>query len=83
MIAIKDNIPSIRRRDIETNCELVVVEVNPARANKFFIYGFYRPPSTNGEYLLELKQSLSNEELNSTPVSFCGDFNFPDINWNY
>lgn len=40
LIAIKDNIPSIRRRDIETNCELVVVEVNPKKANKFFIYGF-------------------------------------------
>ena len=77
------NIPSIRRGDIKTNCELVVVEVNPTRANKFFIYGFYRPPSTNGEYLLELKQSLSNEELNSTPLLLCGDFNFPDINWIY
>ena len=40
LIAIKDNIPSIRRRDLETNCELVVVEVNPTKANKFFIYGF-------------------------------------------
>ena len=80
LIAIKDNIPSICRWDIETNCELVVVEVNLTRANKFFIYGFHRPPSTNGEYLLELRQSLSNEELNSTPLFLCGDFNFPDIN---
>ena len=85
LIAIKDNIPSIRPRDKDkqkTNCELVVVEVNPTRANKFFIYGFYRPPSTIGEYLLELKQHPSYEELNSTPLFLCSDFNFPDINWN-
>ena len=43
LIAIKDNIPSIRRRDIETNCELVVVEVNPTKANKFFIMAFNVP----------------------------------------
>ena len=83
LIAIKDNIPSVRRREFETNCKLVVVEVNPMKANNFFIYGFYRPPSANGECLMELKQSLSYDELNSTPLFLCGDFNFPDINWNY
>ncbi|PFX15231.1 putative RNA-directed DNA polymerase from transposon X-element [Stylophora pistillata] len=82
LIAIRDNMSSLRRRDIETNCELVVAEVNPTKANKFLLYGFYRPPSTNSEYLLELKQSLSHEELN-TPLFLCGDFNFPDIHWNF
>ena len=61
----------------------MTVEVTSARASKFLIYDFYRPPSTNGEYSLELKQSLSNELLNSTLLFPCGDFNFPEINWNY
>jgi len=63
----------------------VVVEINLTRANKSLIYGFYCVPSTNGEYLLELiiKQSLSNGELNSTPVFLSGDLNFPHINWNF
>ena len=41
LIAIKNGVASARRTDLETNCELVVVEVNPSRGNKFLVGGFY------------------------------------------
>ena len=41
------------------------------------------PPSTNGEYLLAFKNFLANAEQGSTPLYVCGDFNFPDINWDF
>ena len=85
LIAIKSDIYSVRRTDLETNCELVVVEVNPSKGNKFLVCGFYRPPSTKREYLLELQNFLAkfNAERDPTPLYLCGDFNFPDINWDF
>ena len=34
LIAIKNDVASTRRTDLETNCELVVVEVNPSRGQQ-------------------------------------------------
>ena len=83
LLAVKNDINAVRRIDLESNCELVVVEVCPDRGNKFILCGFYRPPSTKSEYLLELKRLLSKVEGDSTPIYLCGDFNLPDINWDY
>ena len=61
----------------------MVEEINPSRGNKFIVGGFYSPPSTNGEYLLAFKNFLANAERGSTPLYVCGDFNFPDTNWDF
>ncbi|XP_068703977.1 uncharacterized protein [Montipora foliosa] len=83
LIAIKNDVASARRTDLESNCELVVMEVNPSRGNKFLVSGLYRPPSTKGEYLLAFKDFLANADRGSTPLYVYGDFNFPDINWDF
>ena len=83
LIAIRNDVASARRTDLETDCELVVVEVDPSRGSKFLVGGFYCPPSTKGEYLLAFKNFLANAERDSTPLYVCGDFNFPDINWDF
>ena len=59
------------------------MEVNLSRGNNFLVGGFYHPPLTKGEYLLEFKNFLANAERSSTPLYGCVDFNFPDINCDF
>ena len=33
--------------------------------------------------MLEFKNFLANAERSSTPLYVCGDYNFPDINWDF
>ena len=83
LIAVKSDIHATRRSDLETNCELVAVEVMPTRGSKFLVGSYYRPPSTKDDYLMELKNFLNAAECEPMPLYLCGDFNLPDINWDY
>jgi hypothetical protein len=56
--------------------------IRPGAISLLFVV-FTAPPSTKGEYLLELKNFLANAERESTPLFLFGDFNVPDINWDY
>ena len=83
LIAVKSDIHATRWSDLETNCELVAVEVMPTRGSKFLVGSYYHPPAAKADYLMELKNFLNAAECESTPLYLCGDINLPDINWDY
>ena len=70
-------------------CEVVWSCLEFANAGKVYIGSFYRPPkytSAGYEPINQLFDSLSKvmQEVknNRSNVLICGDFNFPDINWD-
>ncbi len=78
MLVLRNGIPAIRRTDLETDCELLWVEITPASASSNFLLGvFYRPPGTiSSSVLNELHRSMSAIP-DSQLVILCGDFNLP------
>ena len=76
LVAIKTDIKSNRRDDLELNCEFVACEIYPSKCMKVAVCGFYRPPSTKLEYLQEFNKLLRVLNQESCPLVICGDFNF-------
>ena len=57
MIMIRNNIPAIRRPDLETSCEVLWIEL-PLRSKPILLGVFYRPPISTTK-LSDLRQSLN------------------------
>lgn len=57
MLYVRSSISTIRRCDIETNCEVLWVELSLG-TNKVLLGTFYRPPKSSPEYLAQLNLSL-------------------------
>ena len=76
MLCVKNSISAIRRIDLETNCEVLWVELSTG-PSKVLLGTFYRPPSSTPEYLEQLEMSLASIPESHTIV-LCGDFN---LNW--
>ena len=53
MLAVKNNIQSFRRPDLEYNAEVLVCELRPEGKRKLLAVVFYRPPDTDLDYLKE------------------------------
>ena len=58
MLIIRDNIPVVRRNDLETDCELLWVEIT-ASSRQYLIGVVYCPPGSHKKSLHELEFSLS------------------------
>ena len=80
MVYVKSSVSATRRTDIETNCEVLWVELS-TRTSKVLLGTFYRPPSSTPEYLTQLELSLACIPESYT-VILCGDFNVPHVNWS-
>ena len=82
MLAVRNNIISIRRHDLECKAELLACEIRPGSRRKVLVVVFYRPPDSNLDYLKELKKTLILANKSGFDQLFiCGDFNLPNINW--
>ena len=57
-LAVKNRLPSIRRRDLETDAEILACELRPDSRRKILAVVFYRPQDTDLEYLKQLKKTL-------------------------
>ena len=79
MLYVKNSISAIRRTDLETNCEVLWVELSTG-PSKVLLGTFYRPPSSTHEYLTQLEMSLASIPESYTIV-LCGDFNLPHLDW--
>ena len=83
MLAVKNNILSIRRKDLENDqTEMLACEILPKTKKKLLILVFYRPPNTDLNYMKDFKKTLKIVcKSNFDSILVCGDFNFPDIDW--
>ena len=82
LLAVKSNISCSRRPDLEEDiCELLWAEIPLKNSGSYFLGVFYRPPSSDMNYLEGLKRSLEKVTVVSdhTNIVLLGDFNFPDI----
>ena len=75
MLVLQSEIPAVHRDDLETDCELLWVEITTA-SSSILLGAFYRPPGTGSVPLNQLHQSLSSIP-DSRPIILCGDFNLP------
>ena len=78
MMLVRDHIPVTRRLDLETDCEILWLQL-AARGCEAFLFGvYYRPPGNSVEAL----EHLSNLCSCNLPLVICGDFNVPNIDWS-
>ena len=79
LLATKNHMTSFRRYDLESDCEIIWVEIT---TNMKLLFGvFYRPPNTDIQYLRSLRSSL--DRVNNTKaekIFLVGDFNLPNFN---
>ena len=79
MLYVKNSISATRRIDLETNCEVLWVELSTG-CSKVLLGTFYCPPSSTPEYLEQLEMSLASIP-ESNAIVLCGDFNLPHVDW--
>ena len=80
-MAVRNSTPLMRRMDLETDCEVLWVQLSLPQIPYLLIGTFYRPPSSTTMYIAELANPLAQIPL-TTPVILCGDFNAGDIYWD-
>ena len=82
MLAVRKSIQTIRRRDLESNSEVLICEIRPNAKRKFLVV-FYRPPDSTLECMRELKKSLRlSSQKQFDQIILCRDFNLPHIDWS-
>ena len=68
--------------DLDTDCELLLVQIDLTGAKSLYIGAFYRPPDSDVTTLENLVQSLQRlTHRTNGNIWFGGDFNAPHINW--
>ena len=72
MLAVRNTIPSIRRKDLESNAELLACELRPESKMKVLVVVFYRPPNSDLAYIKEFKKSLIINVATSTFPTLTG-----------
>ena len=81
MAFVHKDLLAIRRHDLESDCELLWIELLSRLHTKTLLGVFYRPPSASPSYLAKLEDSLASIPDSST-IILCGDFNAPHIDWS-
>ena len=83
LLAVHENILSMRRQDLESSAEMLVCELRPESKKKIAVIVFYRPPDSDLKYIKEFKKSLQLIQRRNKfdQVIVCGDFYLPNIDW--
>ena len=84
LLACLREISSIRRSELETDCEIFWCEIIKNPLTRIMVGVFYRPPCTDVWYLLEVEKSLCLLERsgNTLTTLLLGDFNLPNVDWS-
>lgn len=81
LVATRSELRSTRRSYLEgPQSEHLMIELYPENCSKFILGVFYRPPNSEPEILVELRDSLDRLE-ESCQFILVGDFNLPNIDW--
>jgi hypothetical protein len=82
LVAVRNELRSSRKLLLEgEQSELLMIELYPVNWMKFILGVFYRPPNSDVDTLIELRNSLDRLE-ESCQLVLVGDFNLPDIDWS-
>lgn len=82
LIAVRNEFQSSEVKELQTNCEIVWVELTIQNTRKLLISSFYRPQPNDKVSLEQLNLSLSRITPNSRSVILVGgDFNLGNIDW--
>ena len=80
---VKDNLTAIELEEHQTNCEQIWVKVQLKKAKELFVSCFYMP-HRDMNVLLELQKSIESvNPKGQRNIVVLGDFNCPDISWDY
>ena len=83
LLAIKDQISCIHRTDLETESEMLALEIYPNPTCSILLEVFYRPPNADESFLSDFRYFLDKYSgTGLTNLVVVGDFNFPNIDWN-
>ena len=66
---------------VNTNIELLVIRIHYTNNKSLLFTVFYRPPSSDEEYLEQLQENMNSLEQN-TDIILVGDFNLKEVDWN-
>ncbi|KAJ8020472.1 RNA-directed DNA polymerase from mobile element jockey [Holothuria leucospilota] len=80
-IAVKNTFIVTSEPNLITNCESTWILLHVKGLSPVYIGAFYRPQSTDRDYLLHLDLSLSKIPKNAA-VWLLGDFNLPSVDWD-
>ena len=81
MISARKGITIVHCDDLETDCEIVWIELK-GRTLPIVIGVFYHPLSATKSVLKQLSLSLSMLSSYKCLLILCGDFNIPNGNWS-
>ena len=80
-VAIKNEFVATERKDLSSNTsELLWIELSVEDSKPTLIGVFYRPQSTDENYIENIRTSLENIPIQNN-VWLLGDFNLPDVKW--
>ena len=80
LLVIKDRISCIRRTDLETESEMLALEIHPNPTCSILLAVFYRPPNAAESFLADFRYFLDKYSgTGLTNLVVVGDFNFPNI----
>ena len=83
LIAAKNNFICVQRQDLDSNCELLWVEIKITGAKPVLVGSFYCTPNEKIEYLSYLRESLTKIDMNQySNIWLAGDFTLGDIDWS-
>ena len=82
-VATRSDIISVHQVHLDTEYEIVWVDLQLIGSRRPIVGSFYRPPNQRDpNYLKQLRLSLSRIKMNcNTAVCLGGDFNLGDSNW--
>ena len=83
LIAVRTCFQAIPRPDLDTNCEIIWIELL-TQGQSTFIGSFYRPPSADLSTIEALDESLqkTTQVAANRQIILGGDFNLPSIDWD-
>ena len=82
LVAIKNDIISSRADELETDAEMVWVQISITGMKTLYICGMYRPHENDEKGQEEFEISLSRIATHQNAnIWIAGDLNFPGINW--
>ena len=76
---IRNSITAVHRKDLESDCEMLWLELHTSRGIINFVT-YYRPPTATTDSLRSLHSALGATST-SLPIIVCGDCNAPDVAW--